>query len=481
MKNILINTEKTLIESRNYDYTFNWAKKDHSGNFEYFLYEADPVSDTVTKLILNEKTSENSIKISHNLLKAGNTYYLQVFSENIGNSCIWHDIYFKTVANFKAKVPSFYFLKPGNENHFYATYRFYNEMFAQNGNIYNPDLALLSAVASGCANSQDCKFTGYLNDFLSDLCFEDIEYYNGEKLSDSTETVEKSFFAICHRKIYANNRYYNLIGIITRGTVSGEWLDNFNVGTGNIHQGFNISAKEVLKALGEYTEKYSFTNPEDNKFWVCGYSRGAATANIISKYLKSEPYAKKDNIYGYTFGSPNVYMGDKETVNVFNIINSGDIIPIIPYWDMWNRYGTDIYSENMDRETLKKADTEFQTVACRKFANYSFKNVKTIRNELKKLAPTPEDYYNRKFSKSAKNDGITPFELIYNIYNLIIKPRFRDYLSIPNELIKILAIIVGLNFRQPKIFSSHSLEYYYSLTKAYNHSLKKTDGKIIEN
>ena len=93
-----------------------------------------------------------------------------------------------------------------------------------------------------------------------------------------------------------------LVPISVRGGGYGlEWVSNFTIGETGESKGFSDSAKKVFDDINEYLEKYNLTN-ETLKFWITGYSRGAAVANVTAKYLV-DSYGK-DSVYGYTWETP---------------------------------------------------------------------------------------------------------------------------------------------------------------------------------
>ncbi len=108
----------------------------------------------------------------------------------------------------------------------------------------------------------------------------------------------------------------------------------------------------------ENIEEYIANNDEitgDVKFWVTGYSRGAATANLVAQKLDAKAiYSKnsiyeKSNIYAYCFECPRNMIKDKDDSyyaqfnNIFNIVNYADIVTKVamPDWG-YTRYGIDM-------------------------------------------------------------------------------------------------------------------------------------------
>ncbi len=144
---------------------------------------------------------------------------------------------------------------------------------------------------------------------------------------------------------------YTLIAVAVRGNgYADEWGSNFEIGDGSRHRGFEKSAKQVTDGIMEYIESQI---PADTrvKFWITGFSRGAAVANVTAHNLNTAILdgtlsALPDDVFAYTFESPRTvttdepgFDGDK---NIFNIVNPTDLVTQIPPAE-WGyvRYGVD--------------------------------------------------------------------------------------------------------------------------------------------
>lgn len=104
------------------------------------------------------------------------------------------------------------------------------------------------------------------------------------------------------------------------------------------------------------------------KIWVTGYSRAAATANLVSGELDKVialgndiSYQRKD-VYGYCFETPAGALseevnGDSKYDNIFNIINQSDPVPYVAPAAMgFGRYGIDRYLPSAESEPEDYAD-----------------------------------------------------------------------------------------------------------------------------
>ena len=172
--------------------------------------------------------------------------------------------------------------------------------------------------------------------------------------------------------------------VIRGGGYGGEWSSNFHVGNGSdsYHIGFNTAAeavyKQVLKKLDTIDGKI--------KLWVTGYSRGAATANLLA--AKLDDYAAESeqldatDIFAYTFATPQGVTNRQDTdaaryLNIFNIVNPGDVVPMVaPSGWGFTRYGvTRMFDKTADEETLDAVNLAYVVFT----GNYSYSAKSDLR------------------------------------------------------------------------------------------------------
>jgi len=183
---------------------------------------------------------------------------------------------------------------------------------------------------------------------------EDIRYFNYDRcLTDEIpDTVAHS---IACKTVTVGGKDKKLVTVMIRGGNYGtEWGSNFKVGDENIlfqkhHYAWEQCKKNVINNFETYLEWYN-ANHEDKisseniAIWVTGYSRGAAVANLVSAEL-TDRYSSS-NVYAYTFATPQAVKkseaNDKNYNNIFNIINTSDVVPELALskfgWD-YGRYG----------------------------------------------------------------------------------------------------------------------------------------------
>ncbi len=158
-------------------------------------------------------------------------------------------------------------------------------------------------------------------------------------------------YAIGARSCTDDEGDYTLVAVAVRGHGYGdEWGSNFEMGEGARHAGFERSAKQVTDGVFAYMESANLSGKRV-KFWLTGFSRAAAVANVTAHNLNTAIYdgslsISPDDVFAYTFESPRTVTTDEpgfdSDKNIFNIVNPTDIVTQIPPAE-WGyvRYGID--------------------------------------------------------------------------------------------------------------------------------------------
>lgn len=152
--------------------------------------------------------------------------------------------------------------------------------------------------------------------------------------------MNQAAFSIASKEINSAKGKQTLVFLTIRGTPlsAPEWISNIDVADSThqnvaIHEGFFRTQNLIQNALIYYLLKHKI-DPDTTYFLITGHSRGAALSNLLAAELADEGYFKTENMYVYTFASPNV--SQEERVNnpkynfIWNIINPEDIAPIVP-------------------------------------------------------------------------------------------------------------------------------------------------------
>lgn len=136
---------------------------------------------------------------------------------------------------------------------------------------------------------------------------------------------------------------YTLVAVAIRGGgYEKEWASNFTLGTQGLHAGFETAKMNVLAFLADYVVEQGISG--NIKIWVTGYSRAAATANLVAGALSDGvallncQYTLQD-LYAYTFETPRGLVNEIPQNNnynsIFNIVNNNDLVPKVAP-EIWN-------------------------------------------------------------------------------------------------------------------------------------------------
>ena len=140
-----------------------------------------------------------------------------------------------------------------------------------------------------------------------------------------------------------------LMVTVRGGGYMDEWGGNFDLGTKDEHQGFNEAALQVRDGIKKYVEKYKDKLPYELKVWISGYSRGAATTNLVAKMLDDGAVKglTRDNIYAFCFECPQnttrpeTYVKGDKYKNIVSIVNPIDVVTKVAMSKFgFRRYGT---------------------------------------------------------------------------------------------------------------------------------------------
>lgn len=256
---------------------------------------------------------------------------------------------------------------------FLGTSSFYysDGYFLEDPKVYNTHLATMSISAAIAAFGKTTSHVGnnaYANHFanikqlFADIGCADVNFfanedyqikpeYYGEKDRLSTIGV-----AISQKEIKVGDETYTLVPIAIRGGgYESEWSSNVTIGNSGEAKGFADAANQVYKHVQNYIANYGLTEQTMNgkvKFWVVGYSRAGATANLTAKRLIDYYTYVGNQVYGYTFEAPmggaesakikTDYTGNGAYPTIHNTINELDFVTLVAPSEMgFMRYGVD--------------------------------------------------------------------------------------------------------------------------------------------
>lgn len=177
--------------------------------------------------------------------------------------------------------------------------------------------------------------------FLDQCGFQDIKpsdtYYVAPTQDSIAYTLANKEITVWNEDTQQNETY-TLVACGIRGAGYGpEWASNVTVGDSSNpskdgrHKGFDDSAKQVVDGIRQYIADKNISG--NVKYWVSGFSRSAAVANLTAGYLtdSAEEFGtQQKDIYGYTYECPQCADIDENALaykNIHNIVNPMDLVP----------------------------------------------------------------------------------------------------------------------------------------------------------
>ena len=255
-------------------------------------------------------------------------------------------------------------------------------------------------------------------------------------------------YSFAYKDINTPHGLRKLVFIVLRGTPlsANEWFSNLNVSDSTrkdtqIHEGFYNTCTNIHKAMIYFMLKKKLS-PDECYFLITGHSRGGALANLLSAILDKEGIITGEQLFTYTFASPNVTQEDlKETQRfnfIWNIVNAEDIVPSFPpnrnNWK-WRKYGQTKVLPNY-WNTNAKIYTEKYIPRMNKIYNmmllrdYSpFKNGPFIQTQISNILTG--------FYKSVENyyDGFFPLHKLANkVFRNVFKKKNDESSEIEQNL-----------------------------------------------
>lgn len=283
---------------------------------------------------------------------------------------------------------------------------FNDAFFSGNLKKYNHDTARFCSVLTALGYYMPAKFstTGdcILKDAYTAAGFENPVFFpcTGRKQVDYSVAEKKS-------------GEWTYIYVIIVGSYLGQWYENFDCGTGELHKGFCDARDFVYDGLCSYLKDRN-VKKDKTKILLSGHSRGGAAAAMLAQKLMSEErFADKENIFAYTFASPNYALKGcaelENTAGIFNIVNDEDFVTrCMPNGWGYVRFGEDYIlpiSETGKMQKFYSKITDGKT-----FFPYK-KGLKTVDKLfalMEEKISGIDDYYNLKLRHF--NDKISIYE-----------------------------------------------------------------------
>ena len=268
---------------------------------------------------------------------------------------------------------------------------------------YNHDLAKMS-LGLATAAFRPSKTVEYDRDpdynlrfFLYQAGFEDMrsDDYNKDPSMYTVSTM------MGHQKVGEGDDAYELIavGICGQGYLD-EWESNFSIGLDTHPEGFGSAAQLVYDRVFGYIAANHLSGKL--KIWVSGFSRAAAISNIAAARLSDSDLFGQENVFAYTFATPNTVKADEipEYKNIFNICGKMDPVTTMPFtaWG-YKRYGTTFYTPSLETDSDFQEKRKIADKLYNDLTGISYWNNADIHSELRlildcmlRICPTVENY-----------------------------------------------------------------------------------------
>ena len=251
-----------------------------------------------------------------------------------------------------------------------GTVWFSQALLLQDSRDFSGEMAKASVAMAMAAYSESC-----VDDLLLNMGFtaaENTEVYDRSLNGLTAEDFDRVAYTIAYQDVVhpVTGETYRLYAVPVKGaSANAEWFSDFNMGAGEVHEGFYKASMEVRTAL-ETAFAADGMDADHRIVWFTGHSRGAACANLLAGWFSSgSQYTKAEHVFGYTFACPAVSTNaDTALKNIYNFNNPGDLVPMLPLtqWG-FGRNGQTIQLDTSDAQ-MSNVRLQFKNTF---YANYA--------------------------------------------------------------------------------------------------------------
>ena len=285
------------------------------------------------------------------------------------------------------------------------------ELFSQHSYAYNHELARLgvrlSTIAYGREDDESKPEPIYNK--LSELGFDHIIQGNYHPIQRPNHHVVG--YTLAYQKIEINGVLRPVVFVVIRGTTGDDqWHSNFTIGHRYEHYGFSRAEQDLHMELYEYLawlKSEGLYNVDNGIIFITGHSRGAAVANLLASELnRTQILVRQENLYAYTFATPNTTLRPIAFRNIFNFVNAEDFVVYLPLnagWGFWKHGRTfafpsrglvdnDIFEQHRDNVTRIYGDLSGGSRPL--FRRAGINPIIQVVAQFQGVAPTVYDFYN---------------------------------------------------------------------------------------
>lgn len=424
----------------------------------------------------------------YHALRGQNLTFAQMFLNDIQNAGYYEvedpeklDFAFGEVADDIASARFGFFNYASGEERDYDSKYFYNDnYFKDSARNYNQSLCTMSlclAMSAFASNETDdySDKSRNVKKLLTDTDFKDFDVNDGYKTKPTTDSIGA---AAANKKITINGVDYTLLAVAMRGDgYKAEWASNFTIGETGQHQGFDEAKEQVIAFLKEYIANKNIQGRV--KLWITGYSRAAATANLVAGELDGDTSLLSDkidlqpqDIYAYCFETPagalKAEVEDKDEYdNIFNILNRNDPVPkVAPVQMGFLRYGVDkfivdqvtdnnyfVFKEKMLEKYNELDSTDNYVVDDFQMKKLNFGIINTGNSHTMNVTKIPEISIDND-TEDHTTQGAYIDDLIDKLVKENIKTRTNYVNEYQDDIRQICKVVFGTEKGQWKVFVS---------------------------
>lgn len=251
------------------------------------------------------------------------------------------------------------FSYPGKSEDYTATYYYDDNYFKESSYEYNQHLATMSLCLdlSSWSSADEPDYAKKMKNakaLLNEIGFIGFDHNYTDFAEEGIvgkPTKDSIGVVAANKSVSFDGKEYTLIAVAIRGGgYEREWASNFTIGESGDHKGFSEARDMVIAFLENYIREQGIHG--NIKLWITGYSRAAATANMVAGAIDDGAVdlggcnLELKDMFAYTFETPagtvDPEAKNEKYSNIFNIVNLNDPVPkVAPYAWGFRRYGVD--------------------------------------------------------------------------------------------------------------------------------------------